>query len=319
LQSAGVIEQKEEAKFLRIKTPVSVGDASAGITAYPAADGRFSITYTIDYPESSAARHTVHFNASPEAFLKEISPARTFALKAHAEIMTAKGFGKGATRDNTILLDGDKPESVLRFPDECARHKILDLIGDLASIGKRISAHITAYRSGHKLNLQLAQALLSSGWRADFPKGIMDIRKIEKTIPHRYPFLLVDRVLELEPGERIVALKNVTRNEEFFEGHFPGQPIMPGVLQIEAIAQAGALMFLGNPEMEGKLAVLARVDEVKYKRPVVPGDQIIMESIMERFSPKLGIGTAKARSTVDGETATECKITFALVDPEHYG
>ena len=318
IEKAGAVEQEAQVRPIRLRAPVAVGDAASGLTAYPAADGRLRVTYILDYPESALARGVFSLSVSPDSFRDMAAPARTFVLKAHAEAMRERGFGKGADVRNTVVLDGDRAlDAELRFPDECARHKALDLIGDLATLGRRLSAHVVAVKSGHALNIRLARALAAEAWRTDYPKGVMDIRGIESRLPHRYPFLLVDRVLEFEASRRIVTIKNVTRNEEFFEGHFPRQPIMPGVLQVEALAQSGALLFADDPAVAGKLAVLMAVEDVKYRRPVVPGDQIVMEAELEKFKGRIGV--VKAKSMVEGEAVVECRIKFALVDPEQYG
>ena len=313
IRKTGVTEQQAERRVFIPASPVSVGDAGAGITAYPSKDGKFRITYTLDYRESKLARGTVTVVVDPASYQETIAPARTFVPKQLAEQMLAAGLGKGADTTNTLVLDGDTlVDNSFRLDNECVRHKILDMIGDLAVLNRRLGVHIVAYRSGHALNIELAAALARAISKAENPKGVLDIRAIAELLPHRYPFLLVDRVLELEEKKRIVALKNVTGNEEFFQGHFPGQPIMPGVLQIEALAQAGAIMMLGEFKGQGKLAVLMSVDEVKWRRQVVPGDQIMMYA--EFIKMKSRIGIVRAWSTVDGDPTVECVIKFALVD-----
>ena len=317
IREAGLIEQEAETQPAAPREAVAVAEGGASIVAFPAKDGVFRVTYLLNYPESRLAHGTAELAITPETFAAETAPARTFVMKAHVEAMLKAGHGKGATPENTLVLDGDAVQgNQLRFPDECARHKALDVVGDLATIGRRLAVHVVAYRSGHGLNLELARRLVPELNLAAHPKGLLDIRQIEKTLPHRYPFLLVDRVLEIEPRRRIVALKNVTRNEEFFQGHFPGQPIMPGVLQLEALAQTGCILMMIDPAGKGKLAVLMGFEEVKYRRPVVPGDQVRMEVLFEKFKGRMGV--VYARSRVDGEVATEAKIKFALVDAEQY-
>ncbi len=312
---AGLIEQDAECAVFIPKEPVTVSAGDACITAFPSADGSFKVTYVLDYPQSKLAQGTAEFVVTPESIRESISPCRTFVMKEIAEAMLKMGLGKGANTTNTIVLDGDKVvDNELRFDDECVRHKILDVIGDLATVGRRLGVHVVAFKSGHTLNLEMAKALRKAIHYAEHPSGVMDIREIENTLPHRYPFLLVDRVLELEPYKRIVTIKNVTRNEEFFNGHFPGQPIMPGVLQIEALAQSGGIAMM--EDKSSKLAVLMSIDNVKFRRPVVPGDQVRMEVVFEKFKGRIGV--VNAQGSVDGEPTASCMIKFALVDVNSY-
>ncbi len=315
IKEAGIVAQDLPRQVFIPPEPVSVGNASAGVVAYPSADGKFSVTYILDYKESPLARGSLHYVLDPETFFDQISPARTFVMKQHVDAILAAGFGKGANPANTVVLDGDAVvDNELRFPDECVRHKILDLIGDLSILNRRLGVHIVASKSGHALNCELAEALYRQILKAEHPKGIMDIRDISSLLPHRYPFLLVDRVLELEEKKRIVAMKNMTGNEAFFQGHFPGQPIMPGVLQIEALAQAGAIMMLGEYRGQGKLAVLMTAEEVKWRKQVVPGDCLLLHA--ESLKMKGHIGVVKTWATVDGEITVEAIIKFALIDAE---
>ena len=317
VREVGVVEQDAPLRVGRLTRPVSAAGGGGCITAFPRAEGGLRITYVLDYPESRLARGTVEMTVTPAAMAEAIAPSRTFVMKCHAEAMRQAGLGLGASTANTVVLDGDAVvDNTLRFPDECARHKVLDLVGDLATTGRRLDMHVVAYKSGHVLTLELAQRLRQEIARVENPRGLLDIRQIERILPHRYPFLLVDRVVETEPRRRIRAYKNLTRNENFFNGHFPGQPIMPGVLQTEALAQTGGVLMMGEREGQGKLAVLMGIDEVKFRRPVVPGDQLMMEVVFERFKGRIGVVYAKAE--VDGEIATECRIKFALVDPKEY-
>lgn len=315
IRAAGVVEQAAPRAVFIPRAPVSVGSASAGIVAYPAPDGAFAVTYILDYKESSLARGTHHYKLDPDSYLAEIAPARTFVMREHADAMLAAGLGKGANPKNTVVLDGDRVvDNELRFPNECVRHKILDLIGDLAILNRRLGVHIVASRSGHRQNCELAAALAQEIVKAENPRGIMDIREIMDCLPHRYPFLLIDRILELEEKKRVVALKNMTGNEHFFQGHFPGQPIMPGVLQIEALAQAGAIMMLGEYRGKGKLAVLMSAEGVKWRRQVVPGDCLLLHAEAEKMKGRIGV--VRTWATVDGEVTVEATIKFALIDAD---
>ena len=313
VKAAGLKEQETEKAVFIPKEAISVGNKDAGVTAFPSADGKFRVTYVLDYKESPKARGTVSVEITPELFLSDIAPARTFVMKEHAAMMQAAGLGKGANPQNTLVLDGDSiVDNEFRVADECVRHKILDLVGDLSILNRRLGVHIVASKSGHALNIELARAIERHFLKVENPAGLMDFKGITHILPHRYPFLLIDRVLELEEKKRIVAMKNLTFNESFFQGHFPGQPIMPGVLQIEALAQAGAIMMLGEFAGKGKLAVLMTADDVKWRRQVIPGDCLHLHA--EFLKMKRSIGVVKVWATVEGEVTTEAIIKFAIVD-----
>ncbi|MDR1744552.1 MAG: 3-hydroxyacyl-ACP dehydratase FabZ [Planctomycetota bacterium] len=313
LRAAGIVEQDADRKVFIPKEAVSVGNDKAGVSAFPSPDGKFRVTYVLDYAESPRARGTVTVEIDPDTFLRDIAPARTFVMKQHAEAMLKAGLGRGANPQNTLVLDGDAVvDNEFRVADECVRHKILDLIGDLSILNRRLGVHIVANKSGHALNIELAKALQKQMTKAENPAGVLDFQGVTRILPHRYPFLLVDRVLELEEKKRIVAVKNLTFNEEFFQGHFPGQPIMPGVLQIEALAQAGAIMMLGEYAGKGKLAVLMTADDVKWRKQVIPGDCLYLHA--EFVKMKRNVGVVRVRAEVDGEVTTEATIKFAIVD-----
>ncbi len=313
LNRAGIVQQETPRKVYVPKEPVSVGDQHAGVAAYPSGDGKFRVTYILDYKESPKARGTVTVEVTPEMYLKEVAPARTFVMKEHAAAMQAAGLGKGANPQNTLVLDGERIiDNEFRLADVCVRHKVLDLVGDLSILNRRLGAHIVASKSGHALNIELARALARQMRKVEHPVGVIDFKEVTRILPHRYPFLLIDRVLELEEKRRIVAVKNLTFNEPFFQGHFPGEPIMPGVLQIEALAQAGAIMMLGEFAGQGKLAVLMTAEEVKWRRKVIPGDSLHLHA--EFVKMKRSVGVVKAWAEVDGEVTTEATIKFAIVD-----
>ena len=200
----------------------------------------------------------------------------------------------------------------VRFSDEFARHKTLDLLGDLYLLGMPLKAHVIATKSGHPLNMKLLGRLLQVQGGTMKRELLLDINAIKKILPHRYPFLLVDRITEMEEDKRIVGIKNVTANEEFFNGHFPGRPIMPGVLLIEAMAQAAAVLMLSKKDNMGKYAYFMSIDNAKFRRPVVPGDQLRLEVEVVKLRTKAG--QAHAQALVEGKVVAEADLMFSLVD-----
>jgi UDP-3-O-[3-hydroxymyristoyl] N-acetylglucosamine deacetylase/3-hydroxyacyl-[acyl-carrier-protein] dehydratase len=252
---------------------------------------------------------------TPQAFARDLAPARTFGFTSEVAALQAKGLIKGASSGNAIVLDerGLANGGELRWPDEFVRHKAADILGDLALTGARVRAHIVATRPSHGGNIALARALTRAAQRGGAPK--MDIGRIMDVLPHRYPFLLVDRIIEVEGQQRIVGIKNVTINEPFFQGHFPGHPIMPGVLIIEAMAQVGGMLLMSYFEgqnVEDKVVYFMSLDNVKFRRPVVPGDQIRFELEMVQFRGKTC--RMKGVGYVDGQIVAEADMMASVVD-----
>jgi UDP-3-O-[3-hydroxymyristoyl] N-acetylglucosamine deacetylase / 3-hydroxyacyl-[acyl-carrier-protein] dehydratase len=317
LEKAGIREQEAGRKPFVIREPVYIEENGAYIVGLPAPESR--ISYTLKYNNPVIGSDFIEFSPSPEAFGKELAGARTFCLEEEAEELKKRGLGMGATYDNTLVVG---PHGViknsLRFPNEFARHKMLDLLGDLAVLGQPIVGRIIAAKSGHSLNLKFVRKLAQQRQQnAGVPAGelkvfsqTLDVVQIMQLIPHRQPFLLVDRILQMEPCKRCVGIKNVTMNENFFEGHFPGKPVMPGVLIIEAMAQVGGVMMLALDENKGKMAYFMAIDNAKFRRMVVPGDQIVFEVTAQKVKSRTGVlhGTA----TVDGKLAAESDLMFAL-------
>lgn len=298
-----------------LPAPIAIQEGDSSICAIPYDKG-LRLSYTLDYSSFGLLPQYVSFNYSQEAFEKSLGGARTFCFKQEVErLRNDEGLGQGASYENTLVIENGQPiQNSFRFPDELARHKMLDLLGDLSMLSFDLCASIVAVKSGHYLNSKLAARLKEVYSAQESQKLGFDIKQIQNILPHRYPFLLVDRVVEFEPGKRIVGIKNVTMNEEFFQGHFPGQPVMPGVLQVEAMAQVGGLLMLKELKASGRIAYLSTVRDMKFRKPVVPGDQLRIE--VRAVKLKKRFGQVTARATVDGKPVAEGDINFALVDNE---
>jgi UDP-3-O-[3-hydroxymyristoyl] N-acetylglucosamine deacetylase/3-hydroxyacyl-[acyl-carrier-protein] dehydratase len=260
------------------------------------------------------------FSLERAGFINEIAPARTFVLEHEAQQLRAAGLGLHLSYQDILVIGEQGPiDNPYRFPDECVRHKILDLVGDLMLLGAPVCGRIYARRSGHSLNHELVRRLIEQRDAEQLQERLstpprLDIRHVQRILPHRYPMLLVDRVIEIDGDRRAVGIKNVTINEPFFHGHYPRQPIMPGVLIIEALAQLGGLLLSRNLEHTGKVAVLLSLDRVKFRRPVTPGDQLLLEA--ENVRVKSRIGQVFCRAHVAGDLVAEASIRFMLVDAD---
>lgn len=318
LKEAGIIEQEAVKKSYTIKEPIWVEEEKSLLVALPSND--YSIRYTLSYEHPLLKAQYMELTINPDTFENELAASRTFCLQEEAGDLQGKGLGRGANYENTLVMgERDVIKNRLRFNDEFVRHKILDLIGDLSLLGAPLKARIMAIKSGHSLNLKLVKKILAQKARYELGAmaagsaiagGEMDASLIMKILPHRYPFLLVDRIISLESGKRAVGIKNVTINENFFVGHFPGKPVMPGVLIIEAMAQVGGVMMLSPEENRGKLAYFMAANDVKFRKTVVPGDQLTLEVIAGRLKAKIGQVFAKAY--VEGKVAAEAELMFAL-------
>ena len=321
LKRSEIVEQPEKRKEYVISEPISITSGDASIYALPYSDDGLNITYDLDYAGHTAiGRQIFSCRLTSENFEKNLAPARTFLLEAEAQQFQARGMGTHLSPRDILVLNSDGPiKNSFRFPNECVRHKIADLIGDLALIGRSLSGRIVAYKSGHSLNQRLVTKLYEAAERQERLQklgtdALLDIRQITKILPHRYPFLLVDKIVEIEGDTRIKGIKNVSFNEQFFQGHFPGTPIMPGVLIVEAMAQVSGLLFAQRLEHTGKLAVLLSMDDVKLRKPVVPGDQLIL--MAETIRLRKRTAQCRCRAMVGDSIAAEAQIKFMLVDEE---
>lgn len=318
LTEAGPKAQKEPADFYAVKEPMHLSHANWAIVALPRAEG-LRVSYTLGYDEPRRLNQTFSFDLEQDDFSTEVAPARTYVTSDEIDQLRAAGLGQGADEENTLVItaDADADAEQLRFPDEYARHKVLDLIGDLRLLGKPLRAHVVAQRTGHAANRALVKKIALEMHRREelgsLQRGTgFGIDEIMRILPHRYPMLLVDRVIEVEGFKRAVGIKNVTVNEAFFAGHYPDAPIMPAVLTLEALAQLAGILLLRKLEFTGRVAVFLGMERVKLRHAVVPGDQVRL--IVETLRLTSRGGKVKARATVRDVLVAEAEMKFMLVD-----
>ncbi len=316
---AGTVEQDAARSYLEIREPLTIESGESVLVILP--DTKFRISCTQVGPQG---RFTQFLSAeiTPEFYEKEIAPARTFVFYEDVKQLMDKGLIKGGSLENAIVARGDSvlSKEPLRFPDEFVRHKILDIIGDLALAGRRIRGHVVALKPGHGINTEAAKRLATrhAEIAASAPRpiaatvGALDINEVMRTLPHRYPFLMVDRIIEFQGDTKATGVKAVSINEPYFQGHFPGHPVMPGVLQLEAMAQVASIVMMRKTENSGKIGYFMSADEVKFRKPVMPGDTLFIEC--ELTSAKKRLGKASCRCLVNGEVVSEGQLLFGLVD-----
>lgn len=346
LRDAGFRDQDAPRSYLAVDEPVRF---NVGVTEYSLMPGdRFTATVFVEYVESGFPMQSFSLTALGDEYVSEIASARTFCFLSEVEELQKKGLIKGGRIDNAVVIvDNGFDNSHLRkiasdlgvdiavepypadlligeafrYDNEPARHKLLDLMGDLALIGHPVCGSVIAIRPGHAGNIEFARTLKHNALRKGLVKRfdlsdegtpLMDVNAVMNVLPHRYPFLLVDKVVDMDTAAgRIVGVKNVTVNEPYFQGHFPGFPIMPGVLIVEAMAQTGGMLLM-NEVGSGKLAVLMGINNAKFRRPVMPGDSLHLEMTMKgkRFSTH----TMEGKATVDGKVVAQAEITVAVID-----
>lgn len=332
IMESGPIEQEQDRDYLELKEPICVGSGNRSIVAIPH-DG-LKITCTSSDDRGAHVQH-LSVDIDSDFYISNIAPARTFTLYEDIEKLLKLGKIRGGSLDSAIVIKGDKimSKEPLRFEDEFVRHKILDIVGDLCLLGKPLKAHLIAVRPGHALNSELSQKIIESLSNKqksnDAEKSLqqdrksfvlpeeteLDVRRILDVLPHRYPFVLLDRVIKIEGQESLTALKNVTINEPFFNGHFPGHPVMPGVLQLEAMAQAAGVLLLRRASSESKVAFFMSADKVKFRKPVVPGDQLIIKAeLIKVRGDKLA--TAAVSCSVADKEVSSANLMFSVVNAE---
>ena len=319
IKKAGIIEQDAPRRYIDIREPVTIESNGSILVILP--DTKFRVSCTQVGPEGRFTQF-LSTEITPEIYEKEIAPARTFVFYEDVKPLMDKGLIKGGSLENAIVARGDSvlSKEPLRFPDEFVRHKILDIVGDLSLSGRFIRGHVVAVKPGHGINTEAAK-LLAERFNAVAPAaakpvaaspGALDINAVMQILPHRYPFLMVDRIVEFDGELKATGVKAVTINEPYFQGHFPNHPVMPGVLQLEAMAQVASIIMMRRTETEGKIGYFMSADEVKFRKPVMPGDTLFIEC--ELTSAKKRLGKASCRCLVNGEVVSEGILLFGLVD-----
>lgn len=325
------VEQDKDRVYYRLDTPISVIKGNRSIIALPHDGLKITCTSSDD-----RGYHTQHLSIEidPETYMAQIAGARTFTIYEDIEELLKLGKIRGGSLDAAIVIKGGTilSKEPLRFKDEFVRHKILDIIGDIVLLGLPLKAHLVATCPGHQLNAEITRAIHDRMQQAAKPAGrrksgertappvsptdtALDIRRLLDALPHRYPFVMIDRVTEFRGNDELVAIKNVTINEPYFQGHFPGNPVMPGVLQIEAMAQAAGVLLLRRASSDGRTSFFMSADRVKFRKPVRPGDRItIVAKLTRTRGDKLA--TAECACTVDGMLVSSAELMFAIVDEQ---
>ncbi len=323
IKKAGIVAQEAARHSFEVNAPMHLETAGGSLmTIVP--DEKFRISCTNVGPDG---RFTQFFSTeiTPAIYEKEIAPARTFVFYEDVKPLMDKGLIKGGSLENAVVVRGEQvlSKEPLRFKDEFVRHKILDIIGDLSLLGRAIKGHIIAVKPGHGPNTELARALAKQQAQraalvppAVMAKGgeVLDVNDVMKLLPHRFPFLFVDRIVAAEGETKITGVKQVTINEHFFQGHFPGHPVMPGVLQLEAMAQVASILILRMPGQAGRIGYFMSADEVKFRKPVLPGDTLFIE--VELTKTRAGkIAKANGRCIVNNEVVSEATMLFGFITP----
>lgn len=328
IQEAEPIEQSKDREYIEIKEPISASSGGSSIIALPY-DG-FKITCTSADDRGLHSQH-LSLEIDPETYVSQVAQSRTFVVYEDIEELLKLGKIRGGSLDSAIVLKGDKimSKEPLRFQDELVRHKMLDIVGDLSLLGKPLKAHIVAILPGHRINAELSKKIKDrlkseekgtakpkkpSAGTAILPtEKELDIRRVLDTLPHRYPFVMIDRVVSFDGENSLTAIKNVTINEPFFQGHYPGRPVMPGVLQIEAMAQAAGILLLRRTTANDKVAFFMSCNNVKFRKPVEPGDQLEIKVELTKIRGEK-IGVAEGKCYVGGKVVSNAELMFTIAD-----
>lgn len=349
LLKAGIVKQESPRNYLHIDEAVGYTDSERGVDIHIMPSDQFRITFMIDYKFRTLGTQFTTLDEVEKNFAKDIAPARTFCFLSEVETLKENGLIKGGNLDNAVVIvdkeidqseadnlkdlfgikrkislgaNGTLNGKELRYDNEPVRHKALDLIGDLALLGMPLQGHVIASKSGHAANVELVKRIkkvyekkiLQQKFQRNLNSDYMfDIYSILNLLPHRYPFVLVDRIVDITPGEKLTAIKNVTINEPFFQGHFANQPVMPGVLVLESMAQAGAFLVLNNlDDPMKKNMFFSALSDSKFRHPIIPGDQLRLEMSLAKF--KLGTALLVGKGYVGDKLVAEGKLKATVVD-----
>jgi len=327
LLRAGVVELDAEKQYICVDHPVYYRKDDVTLSILPSDELRITMTIAYDHP--TVGTQYASFTITEDTFKTDLAPARTFCFLREVKMLQEAGLIRGGSLESAVVIGDDGIlNDTLRFPDEFVRHKILDLLGDTYLLGCPLKGHIIGAKCGHEKNVNFSKQIQKVYASARPEYGIrpykqkvrrtppaLDVNKIMKILPHRYPFLLVDRILSFEPLKTVTGIKNVTVNEPFFQGHWPNIPVMPGVLIIEAMAQVGAVLVFGeNGEPNGRLAFLMGVEKGRFRDTVVPGDQLVIKAEMLHY--RHNACKIKAVALVDDAVAAEAVMSFGLMHIE---
>lgn len=331
IQSAGIVAQDERRETYSVSAPIELEMGETVMTLFPDEGLKISCTSA-----DKQGRFTQFYSLelSPKSWENELAQARTFCFYEEIEYLIKNGLIRGGSLENAVVIRDDAVLTTepLRYPDEFVRHKMLDILGDLSLLGRPVHGHLVAVKPSHAANCELVRRIVAQMRRVETfappptaPKaapdgaamfeeiiaegGAIDAEGLMRILPHRYPFLMVDRVVKID-GNHIIGVKNVSLNEPYFQGHFPGHPIMPGVLQLEAMAQVAGILLLRRAENAGQIAYFMSAEDVKWRKPVHPGDVLVIDVEMTRMRGKLG--KAKGQCKVRGEVVSEAEVTFML-------
>jgi len=325
IKRAGLSAQDAPRKFFHVREPIHVETKTGSMLILLPDNNGFRVSCTQAGPNNRFTQF-MSTDIEPGIFEREIAPARTFVYYEDVESLMEKNLIKGGSLENAVVVRGDAvlSKEPLRFPDEFVRHKILDIVGDLALVGCRIRGHLIAVKPGHAANAELARAIAKEQTRRDaltvprvvVPKGDggLETDEIMQILPHRYPFLMVDRILSFdEGGTKCVGMKSVTINEPFFQGHFPGHPVMPGVMQVEAMAQVASVLLFKLTKSSNRIGYFMSADDVKFRKPVMPGDTMFIHAELTKARGER-LAKAKCHCVVNDAVVSEGELMFTFLD-----